>query len=193
MLLADRRTKKQHGSLQEILTGRQTSQSFVSVLCAVIRWRIQMNERFVNKEFSLLKRLTAFISDLMYTKEDLAERLDIIPDGRQRLDEAINDVSEIVKELISTGPEAQKKQLYSTIKDYKVELVPKFTPSPANIIMTKKQAKKLIDIAQEKCKACVEDPDSALKCPIYQVLETTAPLDSYDSLICPYSIAEWAD
>lgn len=140
-----------------------------------------------------MKRLTAFISDLLYAKEDLTERLQLVSDGQQRLDNILDDVSSLVKELIDTGPNNQKNQLRNTIKDMKVELVPKFSPGPSNIVMTKEQAKRLIEIAQEKCKTCVEDPDSAQKCPIYQILETTALLDSYNSLICPYSKAEWAD
>ena len=152
-----------------------------------------MNKRFVNKEFSLLKRLTAFISDLLYAKEDLTGRLQFVSDGQQRLDNILDDVSSLAKELIDTGPDNQKNQLRNTIKDMKVELVPKFSPGPSNIVMTKEQAKMLIEIAQEKCKTCVEDPNSAQKCPIYQILETTALLDSYNSLICPYSKAEWAD
>lgn len=191
MRSADRQTKKQHGNLRGTLTGRLISQSFVTVLYAENRWRVQMENRFVNKEFSLLKRLTAFISDLLYAKEDLSARLDMIPDGQKRLDKAIDDVSEIVKELISTGPISQKRQLNSTIKDYKVELVPKFTPSPANIIMTKEQAKQLIDIAQEKCKTCIESPKAARSCALYKVLEITALTDTYDSLLCPYSTATW--
>lgn len=152
-----------------------------------------MDKRFVNKEFSLLKRLTAFISDLLYAKEDLWERLELVPDGQKRMDSLLNSVSDLIKDLIATGPENQKRQLGNTIKDYKIELMPKLSKGSTNILMTKTQAKQLIELAQEKCKTCVEDPRSAQKCALYQLLEVTVLPDSYDSLLCPYSKATWAD
>lgn len=152
-----------------------------------------MDKRFVNKEFSLLKRLTAFISDLLYAKDDLQSRLELIPDGPQRMNVLLDDASVLVKDILATGPENQKKHLYNTIKDYKVELMPKVSYGSSNIVMSKDQTKRLIDIAQEKCRTCVEDPDSAKKCALYQVLEITALPDTYETLLCPYSQAKWAD
>ena len=152
-----------------------------------------MDKRFVNKEFSLLKRLAAFISDLLYAQEDLDSRLALIPDGRQRMNKVLDDTSKFVQDILATGPDAQKRQLSNTIKDYKVELMPKLAPGSPNIVMTKEQAKQLVDIAQEKCKSCVEDPAKAQKCALYQVLSITALPDTYDSLLCPYSRATWAD
>lgn len=152
-----------------------------------------MDKRFVNKEFTLLKRATAFISDLLYMKDDLAPRLQLVEDGPQRMNKVLDDISGLVKDVLATGPESQKKQLSNTIKDYKIELVPKLAPGSSNVLMTKEQAKKLIDIAQEKCKSCVEGSEDAKRCALYQVLEITALTDSYDSLLCPYSRATWAD
>lgn len=152
-----------------------------------------MEQRFVNKEFTMLKRLTAFISELLYMKEDLDERMQIIPDGQKRLDNVLSEVSDLVKELIETGPDSQKKQLYNFIKDSRVELIPKLSPGSTNILMSKAQAKQLVDIAQEKCKSCVEDPRSAKNCVLYKVLEVTALPDTYNTLLCPYSRAKWED
>ena len=152
-----------------------------------------MDKRFVNKEFTLLKRLTAFMSDLLYAKDDLAPRLQLVENGQQRMDKILDDVSSLIKDVLATGPESQKKQLSNTIKDYKVELMPKLAPGSSNVLMTKEQAKRLIDIAQEKCKSCVENSEEAKRCALYQILEITALTDSYDSLLCPYSRATWAD
>ena len=152
-----------------------------------------MDKRFVNKEFSVLKRLTAFISELLYMKDDLQSRLELVPDGQKRMDRLLDDASQLAKDVIATGPETQKRQLYNTIKDFKVELTPKLTPGSANVLISKEQAMRLIDIAQEKCKTCVEDPASAKQCSLYKFLEITVLPDSYDSLLCPYSQAKWAD
>ena len=152
-----------------------------------------MDKRFVNKEFSLLKRLTAFISDLLYTKDDMQSRLALIPDGKQRMDALLDDASALVKDILATGPESQKKQLYNTMKDYKIELMPKLSYGSSNIVLSKEQVKQLIDVAQEKCKHCIEDPESAQKCALYKFLVITALPDSYNTLLCPYSQAKWAD
>ena len=152
-----------------------------------------MNERFVDIEFSVLKRLAAFISDLLYAKDDLNKRLLMIENGQERLNKLIDDTAVLVKELIATGTENQKRQLYNTIKDYKVEMIPKLANGSSNIVMTKIQAKQLIELAQEKCKNCVENSKSAQSCALYQFLEVTAVPDSYDSLLCPFSQATWAD
>jgi hypothetical protein len=152
-----------------------------------------MDKRFVNKEFSALKRLTAFISDLLYAKEDLNERLDEIADGQKRIDEALDLTTQIVKDILATGPESQKKQLYNTIKDYKIELIPLLSSGSSNIIMSKTHVKNLIDIAKEKCSTCVENPQNAKRCALYKILEVTALPDSYETLLCPYSTATWAE
>ena len=152
-----------------------------------------MDKRFVNKEFSLLKRLTAFISDLLYMKDDLQSRLELIPNGQKRMDDVLNGISDLIKDVVATGPESQKRQLYNTIKDYKIELTPKLTPGSPNVLMSKEQVKCLIDIAQEKCESCVEDPKAAKNCRLYKFLEITALPSSYDSLLCPYSRATWGD
>lgn len=187
------KTKSLRGNHQEITTGQPTNRNLNIVHAAERKWRSSMDKRFVNKEFSLLKRLTAFISDLLYAKDDLQKRLELIPDGNKRMDKVLDDVSELIKDLLSTGPDNQKKTLLNTVSDYKLEFVPRLSPGSSNIVITKAQAKKLIDIAQEKCTNCVEDYKKAQSCALYQLLEVTALPDSYDTMLCPYSQAEWKD
>ena len=152
-----------------------------------------MDKRFVNKEFSQLKILMSFMSELLYTRDHFQDRLEYVQDGQKRMNKLITNVSGLIRDILATGPESQRKQLGNVTKDYKVELLPKLSQGSANIIMTKEQAKQLIDLAQEKCKTCVEDPQSAQKCALYQFLEVTAVPDSYNSLLCPYAKATWAD
>lgn len=187
------KTKKHHGDLLKTMIGLRTNRVSIIARVAAHKWRLIMDKRFVNTEFTLLKRLAAFISDLLYAKEDLENRLALIPDGQNRMDNILDSVSDLLKDILSTGPENQKKQLYNVMKDYKVELMPRLSSGSKNIIMTKSQAKQLIDVAQEKCKSCVEDCNSAKKCALYQLLEITAIPDSYDTLLCPYSRAVWRD
>lgn len=193
MHLEGQRKWRHLGNRQEILTGPPISQILNTAHVAVHQWRYVMDNRFVNKEFSLLKRLAGFISDLLYAKEDLQDRLKLIDNGPERLDKLLDDISELVRELLSTGPESQRRQLHNTIKDYRLEFVPALSPGTKNILMSKTQAKQLIDLAREKCRICVEDPESARKCALYQLLEVTALPDSYETLLCPYSESTWAD
>ena len=150
-------------------------------------------QRFVRAEMDLMKRFAAFISELLYIKDDLQKRLDLIDDGENRIEKLLDDSAKLVKDLLETAPENQKKQFRNSINDYKIELVPKLTPGSSNVLLTKEQAKALVDLAQERCKSCVDGPDEALKCPVYRILEVTALPDSYESILCPYSLAEWAD
>jgi len=51
---------------------------------------------------------------------------------------------------------------------------------------------KLVDMAREKCKGCVEDGNGARQCELYRFLEVTSPMEDYgDGLMCPYALAEW--
>ena len=140
----------------------------------------------------MMKRLAAFLSELLFLKDDM-KRLNDIEDGNNRLEKIIDETARLTKDLLNTAPDNQRKQFSRSISDYKIELVPRLTPNSQNILMTKTQAKALVDLAQEKCKSCVESSESAKKCPIYKMMEITALPDRYDTMLCPFSLAEWAD
>lgn len=151
-----------------------------------------MQTRFVRKEMTLLRWLFAFLSELFYFKDDMQPRLEMIQDGSQRIDKLIEDVSSLLKEIIATGTQTQKDQLTRALQDYKVELVPKCTPTSTKVVLSPETAKNLVDFAQERCKACVEDNVSCRQCNLYKLLEGVVTPDSYDTLLCPYAIIEWA-
>jgi len=152
-----------------------------------------MQTRFVRKEMELMKRLAAFLSELMYLQEDMKDRLENIDGGNELLTSLLNNTTDLFSKLLNSAPQNQIKQLQNVLTDYKVELVPRLKPTSQNVLMAKDQAKALIDIAQEKCKTCVENSITAQKCPIYNLLEVTALPDRYDTITCPFSLAEWAD
>jgi len=150
-------------------------------------------ERLVRNEMNTLKRFAAAFSEFLFAKDELTNRLKTIQDGEQRLDEIIEKTDSLFAEILETAPENQIKQLKNTLSDYRFELIPKLHPGSTNIIMTKDQAKELVNLAQEKCKTCIEYANDAQNCSIYKLLEKTALPDHYDTIICPYSLAEWAD
>ncbi len=150
-------------------------------------------ERLVRNEMNTLKRFAASFSEFLFVKDDLANRLKTIQNGERRLDEIIEKTNSLFTDILKTVPENQRKQLINTLSDYRFELIPKLHPGSTNVIMTKDQAKELVDLAQEKCKTCIEYSDNAQNCSVYKMLEKTALPDHYDTIICPYSLAEWAD
>ena len=152
-----------------------------------------METRFVRAEMDIMRRFAAFISELLYVKDDLQRRLEMVENGKQRLDTIIDDSAKLVKDLLDTASYNQKKQFANSINDYKIDLTPKLKPGSTSVLMTRDQAKALVNLAQEKCKTCVDTPEEAKKCPVFKVLEVTALPDTYDSMLCPYSRAEWAD
>ena len=151
-------------------------------------------ERLKRTEMIGMRMLLAHLSSATYFQEDLKDRLECIPDGNRRLRLAIGGLRAICDDLIGTITRSQAKQIYGTMKDYDLRLVPKMTPGSVNIILTKEQGKALMDLAREKCTGCVEDGESCRECRLYQILESTTPMDDYgDGLICPYSLAVWKE
>lgn len=149
-------------------------------------------ERLKRSELTALRMLLAHLSAASYVQDDLKTRLECIPWGNQRLRMAVGGLKSVCNDLIGTVSLAQTKQLYGTMKDYEIRMVPKLTPMSVNIILTKEQGIDLVNAAREKCKICVEDGISCRKCKLYKVLEATTPLDDYGGeAMCPYSLAEW--
>lgn len=149
-------------------------------------------ERLKRTELVAVKMLLAHLSTAKYAQEDLAHRLECIPDGKARMRLAVGGLSAVCDDLIGTVSREQAKQIYGTMRDYDLRLVPKATPGTANIILTREQGVDLMNIARDRCKACVEDGNSCRTCRLYQILEATTPLEDYGTdLMCPYSLAEW--
>ena len=93
-----------------------------------------------------------------------------------------------------TEDAAALTQLRNTMSDMDMRMVPKMTSMSRNVILDKDVAKGLVDAAMEKCHGCVEGPEEGMKCPLYKVLESFLPLDSYENgMLCPYSMSEWKD
>ena len=138
--------------------------------------------------------LLAALSTAAYAQEDLQKRLECVPYGNQRLKLAVGGLRAVCDDVIGTITRSQCKQIYGTMKDFEMRLLPKLTPGSTNIIMTKEQGKDLLDCARWKCHDCIEDGESCRKCQLYKLLEATTPMDDYgDGMICPYSLAEWGD
>ena len=151
-------------------------------------------ERLVRNEMTAVRMLLAALSTTLYAQKDLAARLECVPDGNRRMRLAVGGLRAICDDLVGTISRSQCQQIWGTMKDFEMRLLPKLTPGSTNIIMTKEQGKQLLDCARWKCHDCIEDGESCRKCELYKLLEATTPMDDYgNGMICPYSLAEWRD
>ena len=133
-------------------------------------------------------------SQLAYAKDDLKERLGMIPDGAERLQTILDGISSLLDDLIHTIPVNQCVSLKNSTSDYQVRVVPKAMPMTESIVITKANAKVLIDSAQEgKCVSCVLDGNECRKCELEQVLEWVTPMTAYNATLCPYNLAGWEE
>jgi hypothetical protein len=148
-------------------------------------------ERLKRSEFEAVRCLLGAISYAAHAQDDLKDRLQCLDRGKQQMAMMVGSMRSIANKLLETVPTGQCRQLKNTMTDMEMRMVPKLTRMSTNVIFDLETAKSLIDIAMEKCKGCVEDGRSCRECALYKVLESTTPLDNYDSLNCPYARSEW--
>ena len=151
-------------------------------------------ERMKRSEMDAVRMLLAALSTAACAQNDLTSRLECVPAGNRRMRMAVGSLRSVVNDLIGTISRSQCKQILGTMKDFEMRLVPKLTPASVNVILTKEQGMDLVDCAQWQCRSCVKDGEEARKCKLYQILESTTPLDDYgDGFVCPYALAEWRE
>ena len=151
-------------------------------------------ERLNRREMNAMIMLLAHLSSAAYAEKDLEHRFECIPNGKQRFRLVLGGLRAICDDLAGTISPAQCKTLYGTMKDNELRIVPKLTSGSPNLIMSKDQAKELMDAAREKCRMCTEDGESCRQCGLYQIMEALVPMENYgNGLMCPYSLAEWRD
>lgn len=153
-----------------------------------------MEKRLVRSEMVMVRRLAAFLSDLLHWSDDMQSRLDLVDGGKDTFNRILKDTTDLFNDVIKTVPNAQRASILNSMSDFKVTLQPVLTPESQSVLMTKKDARSLYDMAQERCKGCVNGTKEAEKCPVYHLMLANVPLENYgNDLICPYSIAEWEE
>ena len=151
-------------------------------------------ERLRRAEKEAMMYIMNTTSQLAYAKDDLKERLGMIPDGAERLQTILDGISSLLDDLLRTIPVNQCVSLKNATSDYQVRIVPKAMPKTENIVITKANAKVLIDSAQEgKCVSFVLDGKECRKCELEQVLEWVMPMTAYSDTLCPYNLAGWEE
>ncbi len=151
-------------------------------------------DRLNRSEFEAVRCLLGAVSYVAHANDDLQKRAELIPYAKQRMAMLLGGIRALADDFIGTVPRGQCKQLRNTMSDMDMRMVPKMTSMSRNVILDKDVAKGLVDAAMEKCHGCVEGPEEGMRCPLYKVLESFLPLDSYENgMLCPYSMSEWKD
>ena len=158
-------------------------------------WLADEDCRRLNRgEFEATRCLLGAVNYAAHAKDDLQKRMEMIPHGKERMAMVLGGLKAIADDLIGTLPVGQCKQIRNTMNDMEMRMVPKLSRMSTNVILEKDVAKGLVDAAMEKCHGCVEGPEEGMKCPLYKVLESFLPLDSYENgMLCPYSMSEWKE
>ena len=123
---------------------------------------------------------------------DISERLDMVENGKSRMEVVAKQADELLNEIRKTVPENQRIGIQNIADDYEIRLVPKATPGETNVIMAKEEFRKLVDCAKVKCMECTLDDDECEQCGLFQLLTSILPLDDYHSMnLCGYNLGKW--
>ena len=151
-------------------------------------------ERLTRTEMHSVQWMLNAVSTLRYAEEDLADRLECVPYGNRRMKLAIGQIGSLLQDVLGTVSDKQRRQLRNTTNDMEVRLVPKMTRQTVNVVLDEETAKELVSAAQAKCHwDCVPDPEESRNCELCKLLEAVVPLESYESVSCPYWRAEWEE
>lgn len=148
--------------------------------------RLTRNEKM---SMLLLAHSASVLEDL---STDFADRLDMVPDGHERMKKIADETDAILHDIRLTIPMEQRKNLQNTCMDYEMRTVPKHTPSTTNVLMGKDEFKELVDYARATCRDCTVDNDECEECGLFRILSGVLPLDDYHhQFLCPYNLGKW--
>ena len=127
-------------------------------------------------------------------RNDLRDRLGMVPNGPVLMQSASEYTDILLNELRMTVPVEQRMNLQNTAQEYEIRLVPKATPSKTSVVMQKEEFRELVDHARVKCTDCMESDEECVNCKLFKLLTVLLPLDDYhNGMLCPYNMGEWAN
>ena len=150
--------------------------------------------RMTRDEMASTRMVLVLASELHFAKDDLKKRLEVIPDGPERMETVVDECDSLFRDILGTVSDKQRKTLRNSANDYEIRLAPKMTPENFSMAVAKDDMTVLVNCAREKCKYCSLAGQEVAKCALYKLLETYIPLNDYgsDEIICPYAYQEWA-
>lgn len=152
-------------------------------------------ERMNRTEMNAVKWCLAALNSVAYAKDDLAKRLEMIPNGKRRWGLMLGQLRSLVNDLVGTIPVKQCLTIKNTMNDMELRMVPKMTPIGDRVSMSVKDLAYIVrEAKKDVCVGCTYTGDECRKCELYRILESIAPLEDWgSSLMCPYSKEDWWD
>lgn len=123
--------------------------------------------------------------------KDLHRRMEAKDGWDENAETACGCLKSMVNSVLGTLNEDQMMHLKKTAYDYEIRLKPKLSPMDTNMVLDKETLKTLIDAAQEQCTACVMDAEECRECKLQRILSMLCPMPHWDTVSCPYALAEW--
>lgn len=148
--------------------------------------RLTRNEKM---SMIVLAYAATILEDL---KEELKDRIQMVPDGAKLLEQLSAGTDDLLHKLRLTIPMNQRMNLQNTAHDFEIRLAPKASPSNTTVVATKEEFRTLVDASRAKCDRCADDDTECERCELYQLLTVLLPLDDYHTgYMCPYNRGEW--
>lgn len=150
-------------------------------------------KRLNRSEMQAIRWSLAAVNSCAYAKDDLAQRLQMIPDGVNRWATMLEMLRGLLNDLIGTVPTKQCLNIKHTLDDMELRMVPKFTPKDGRVCMGIDDLSYIVKEAKRDiCIGCVYTGDECRQCKLYNILEAIAPCEDWGgSYICPYSKEDW--
>lgn len=150
-------------------------------------------ERVNRSEMIALRWSFAAINSIAYAKDDLKNRLKMIPNGVTRWNLMLGQLRSLLNDIVGTVPRKQCKTIKNVMDDMELRMVPKFTPKDHRINMDVEDLSYLVNHAKKDiCIGCTMSGDECKDCNLYRILEAVAPPEDWgNNYSCPYSREDW--
>ena len=152
-------------------------------------------ERLKRSEMQALRWSLAAVNSVAYAQEDLAERLECIPQGKVRWRLMLGHLRACLNDIIGTVPRKQCATIKNTMNDMELRMVPKYSPTSQKVVLNAEDLSYLVAHAKKDiCSVCILTDDECRECELYKILEAIAPREDWGSkTVCPYLTEEWWD
>lgn len=150
-------------------------------------------ERVNRTEMNAIRWSLAAINSTAYAKDDLKDRLKMIPNGQRRWNLMLGQLRALLNDILGTVPKKQVLSIRNVMDDMELRMVPKLTPKSNRVTMDIDDLSLLVNAAKKDyCTACIYTGDECRKCELYQVLESISPQEDWgNSTVCPYMRKDW--
>ena len=146
-------------------------------------------------EFNAVRWGLAAVNSIAYGQEDLAERLECIPNGKLRWRLMLGHLRSLMNDLLGTTPTKQCKSIRNEMSDMKLQMVPKTMITKDRVVVDVSDISYIVYHAKrDMCVACLGTEEEYRKCEMFKILQGICPTEEVgDRSTCPYWKDDWWD